>query len=248
MPAISNTHIEHLLLNLMENQIAPLGAGTTKEALAQRGINVGEATAGRMLRDLERAGLAEKIGVQGRILTEKGRKRLEILTQEKEQVRSAEEFVRSLRATDSKELEDVLIARRAIESETARLAAENATEAEIGILEEIVGEMLELIRTGDGIASSDERFHLHLARMSKNHVLEAALKLIRHKGLYSPLLTGIRNRAGTLTGKDHLRIFRAIEAHDGESASKAMTDHINGVLEDVLRIEREERLQAPQEE
>jgi GntR family L-lactate dehydrogenase operon transcriptional regulator len=235
MATRSAAHTEHILLHLLEGQIVPLGAGATKDALSQQGINVGEATAGRMLRQLERAGLARKIGVQGRVLTEKGLQRLRELDHEKKQSTSAEEFIQSLKATDSKELEDVLVARRAIESETARLAAENASAKEIEILREIIGEMLEGLRKGGDIASSDENFHLCLARMSKNHVLEAALKLIRHNGNYSPLLAGIRTHAGTLTGKDHLRICRAVEAHDGEAASLAMIDHINGVLEDVRK-------------
>lgn len=237
-----DNRIEYLLLQLLENQIVPLGAGATRDALAQRGIEVGEATAGRMLRELERTGLAEKVGVQGRILTEKGRRRLQELSLEKEQARSAEEFVRALRSTSSKEIEDVLVARRAIEAETARLAAENATDREIEILGEIVRDMMEQVRTGEPIASSDERFHFHLARISGNHVLEAALKLIRHNGRYSPILEAIRNQAGTLTGKGHQEIFNAIKARDAEAASKAMTAHINAVLEDVhkFRSEHEE--------
>jgi GntR family L-lactate dehydrogenase operon transcriptional regulator len=228
--------IQYLLLSLLESQIVPLGAGATREALAAEGIEVGEATAGRMLRDLQHEGLAAKVGVQGRVLTEKGRERLRKLRLEKEQTRSAREFVSTLQATDYRELEDVLVARRAIEAETARLAAENATEEEIRTLEEIVEEMQGQLLTGKGIAISDERFHLHLARMCKNPVLETALKLIRHNGRYSPLFEKIRNRAGTLTGRDHLRIVRAVAARDGEAAGRAMIDHINGVLKDVRRM------------
>ena len=240
MTSRMDPEIQYLLLSLLETQIVPLGAGATREALSAEGIEVGEATAGRMLRDLQHEGLAVKVGVQGRILTEKGRECLQELRLEKEQDRSAREFVSTLRASDTKELEDVLVARRAIEAETARLAAENATDREIEILEEIVGEMQEQLLTGQGIASSDERFHLQLARMSKNAVLETALKLIRHNGLYSPLFEKIRNRAGTLTGRDHLRIASAVAARDGETASKAMIDHINGVLNDVRHMEKQQ--------
>lgn len=236
MTSRMDPEVQFLLLSLLEDQIVPLGAGATRDALSAEGIEVGEATAGRMLRDLQHEGLAEKIGVQGRVLTAKGRERLQDLKREKEQDRSAREFVRTLRATDSKELEDVLVARRVIEAETARLAAENATDGEIRILEQIVEEMREQLLTGHGIASLDERFHLHLARMSKNPVLETALKLIRHNGHYSPLFAKIRNRAGTLTGKDHMRIAAAIAERDGNAASQAMIEHINGVLNDVRHM------------
>ena len=41
----------------------PLGAGAAREVLLEAGIDLSEATAGRLLRDLEREGLAVKIGV-----------------------------------------------------------------------------------------------------------------------------------------------------------------------------------------
>ncbi len=232
--------IEFLLLGLLEGQTVPLGAGATREALAAEGIDVGEATAGRMLRDLQQAGLAQKIGVQGRVLTGEGKRRLLALRQEREQALSAEAFIRTLQAGDSRELEDVLVARRAIEAETARLAAEHGTDEEIGTLREIVRQMREQLLGGEGIAPSDESFHLQLARMSRNQVLEAALKLIRHNGRYSPLFERIRNRAGNLTGEDHRRIAEAVASRDGESASRAMIDHINAVLEDVRGMTFEE--------
>ena len=54
------------LLELIDVDGSSMGAGRAREALASAGIMLSEPTAGRLLRDLERAGLLEKNSSHGR--------------------------------------------------------------------------------------------------------------------------------------------------------------------------------------
>lgn len=221
-----------LLLAMSEAQ-GPFGAGTAREALLRYDIDVSEATAGRLLRDLERQGLALKEGVRGRRLTEKGRECVDKLNHRRVNEVSAEAFLESLQTTKKGELIDLLVARRALEAETARLAALNGTEEEMEALRAIVAETKRLTASGRSMAEADGAFHRQIAQMSHNPILKSALQLIWHNGRYSPLLETIRHGLGRALGSDHERLFRAIADRDGEEARLAMTEHLDNVLNDV---------------
>ena len=221
------------LLLVMAEAEGPLGAGAAREALLRDGVDISEATAGRLLRDLEREGLALKVGVQGRKLTEKGRETVAEICRRRTNEASAEALLEALRPTDKGELVDLVVARRALETETARLAALNGTEEELERLREIVAETRRLTSAGRSMAGSDGAFHAQIARMSHNSILEAALHLIWHNGQYSPLLEAIRHKQGRTLGSDHERLFQAIASRDGERARLAMTEHLTNVLRDV---------------
>lgn len=224
---------EFHLLRLLDSPSAPLGAGGASDALEREGILISEATAGRLLKNLEREGLAVKVGGRGRALSPCGKTRLQALLQEREQDISARQFLSTLRPADSREIVEVLIVRRAIEAECARLAARNGNPPEVEKLREIVNEMTRRIREGENLGSMDERFHSQLAGMSRNRVLQSVLEVIRQNGRHSPILQAIRRRAGRLSGEDHRRLLKAVEEQDCEGAGAAMTRHINNVLEDV---------------
>ncbi len=233
---VENAARTELLLTL-ERSENPLGAGAAREALLSAEIDVSEATAGRILRDLEQKGLAVKVGVQGRRITEKGRQAVEAIRRQQDYEISKEALLQSLRTTQKRELVDLIIARRALESEAARLAALNGTEEEIEALKAVLAETRHLILAGKSMACADRDFHARIAAMSRNPILEAALKLIWHNGQYSPLLEAIRHKRGRTLGGDHERIFQAIASGDGERARLAMADHMDNVLRDVEELE-----------
>ncbi|MBL3592507.1 MAG: FCD domain-containing protein [Synergistaceae bacterium] len=215
----------------------PLGAGAAREVLLEAGIDLSEATAGRLLRDLEREGLAVKIGVQGRRLTEEGQRAVAEIRRHRTNEASTEALLDSLRTTKKKELVDLIVTRRALEAEAARLAASNGTPEEIEELRSVMAETKRLIASGRSMAGSDGRFHATIAAMARNPILEAALQLIWHNGQYSPLLEVIRYRLGRTLGGDHERILQAIADGDGDGARQAMADHLDNVLRDVEALE-----------
>ena len=130
-----------------------------------------------------------------------------------------------------------LIVNLSIREEAARLAALNGTEEEIEALKAILAETRHLILAGKSMACADRDFHARIAAMSRNPILEAALKLIWHNGQYSPLLEAIRHKRGRTLGGDHERILQAIASGDGERARLAMADHMDNVLRDVEELQ-----------
>ena len=233
MPESTPSPVLSALLALLGRSDQPLGAGAAREALTAQGFEVSEATAGRLLRSLEEQGLARKVSVQGRLLTEEGHRLLEETLRDRQRTQSAEALLEVLEPTRRRELADLLVARRAIEGETAALAARNGTAEERNQLRRILDQAREAAVAGRSVAPLDRRFHGLVAAMSRNRVLEAALQLLRQHGDPSPLLAGIRARSGHTTGQDHARILQALEARDPEEARRAMTAHLDNVLADV---------------
>ena len=127
-------------------------------------------------------------------------------------------------------------ARNAIEKETARLAAERATTADIAAMRTIVE------KAGDGLSNYDEHhrlnraFHTAIATASKNLVLIEML---------APLLrvdVGVKRKAfdANLSRRSwevHRHIFGAIEAHDSDTAFSAMGFHADALAAEMRKFE-----------
>ena len=104
----------------------PVGASTLMAALRAEGMELAEATAGRYLRQLDEAGLTRSLGKRGRVLTPAGRRRLNDLRLRSKLAAQGARVAAAARSRDVDDLIDLLYARRAIEVETARLAAVGA--------------------------------------------------------------------------------------------------------------------------
>ena len=63
-----------LILKSIDNSEVPVGSGYVRNILQMQGINISEATVGRILRQLDIKGYTEKIGFKGRKLTPAGKK------------------------------------------------------------------------------------------------------------------------------------------------------------------------------
>lgn len=211
------------------------GSGSLASALRAAGVRVSEATAGRILRELDERGYTEKFGFRGRVLTELGRRYLRELEAKRERAGYSAQLLQALQARDKDELIEVLVARRAIERETARLAALNATEAEIEELRRCIQVHQEHFERGVVDAEDDLKFHRLISEASRNRVLIAASRLVRQDGQMAPVLEFIRRNVGSGVVHDHRKIFNAIEARDPAAAEEAMVLHIENVIKDVER-------------
>src|SRR5688500_786332 len=110
---------EHTLLHLLDATGGPAGSGTLMKWLDELGFRVSEPTVGRFLRVLDRRGLTERVSNKGRGLTEAGRARLRKLCDDDSQSRYERQLMSSIRSTTVEGIVDVLVARRALERETA---------------------------------------------------------------------------------------------------------------------------------
>lgn len=220
--------LEYLVLSFLGQSGEPVGSGVICDSLRRGGQVISEATVGRFLRQLDGRGLTERSGSRGRLLTERGRERCTELHRARSLTRSSQDLVRALTAEGLKEVVDVLVARRALEREIARLVALRATEPDLAELEELVSRY-ELAADSRGSAAADFAFHARLAAITGNRVLQAVTQLI-HDQAHSAMIPGpIQQRLKTISAQ-HRDIVKALRTRNPQQAESAMTAHIDNVI------------------
>lgn len=131
---------------------------------------------------------------------------------------------------------ELVEARIVIEGDTAGLAAGSAKPEDIAFLRECVAQM----NNSDPAVceQADRAFHLHIATMTDNSALTAAVELMWDFRKKSPLAAQIMTRAqgGGWQSRisEHEAIIQALEAHNPIAARQAMRLHLEGVREYLL--------------
>lgn len=228
--------LEYLTLKAIGESSQPVGSWGLRDELARLGISLSEATAGRILREMDKRGFTERRGFRGRVLTPQGREHLEALAREHRTSRNRKAFLDALRAHNREQLLEILEARRAIESEVARLAALRAGPDLLEEMGRVVDRHQAQVsgqRTG---WQEDASFHRLLARAAGNRLLLAASELVREEGQLSPVLEYIRGRVGSVMVADHRAILERVRARDPEGAARSMARHIDNIIADVVRF------------
>ena len=130
---------------------------------------------------------------------------------------------------------DLLEVRRGLEVQSASLAAERATAAEVRRLAALT-ERMKLLLERDEIAEFvdvDVEFHLLVARASRNKLLVHLIEAIREP-LRDSVVVGLSSRRSTaeiqLVHRVHEQIVTTIAAHDGDAAGRAMAEHFDRAL------------------
>lgn len=229
----SLTDPEYALLALLGKEELPLGAGALRLALENQGFQLSEATTGRMLQRLDRLGYTERCGFQGRRLSPEGRQLYEATRILRHRLQSARGVMSALSDEDRRVIVETLEVRRALEGETARLAAERATEDDLVVLRSLVEEQLASVRAGQSMAALDGLFHRTLAKISGNRLLESSVDLLRQDPLWAPLLEYVRRKEGSSLGADHRAVVQAVASRNPQEARDAMERHLDNVLGDV---------------
>jgi len=225
--------LERDILAIIRDSAQPVGCGNISQVLQGKGYAISEATVGRLLRELDNQGRTDKAGFQGRMLSAQGAARLAELENKEKSLQWGAEFANALRGHSKDQLLEVLVARRAIESELACLAAAKGTAAEVAQLRDILERQRQALADGGTAAQEDVDFHALIARMAGNRILGAAIALIRQDTQLSPVLEYIRRRVKSAVYIDHQRIAEAIAAGQADLARELMTEHINNLMKDV---------------
>jgi GntR family L-lactate dehydrogenase operon transcriptional regulator len=221
------------ILAIFERHEQPIGSGALSMMLKEIEFPLSEASVGRLLGEMDRQGWTKKLGYQGRILTDAGKRRLQELRIRKKRLLYSTKLMNSLNVEDKENLIHVLEARRAIERELARLAALNAGGEEIEKIEKSYLAQARQMAQGKISAEQDLDFHRAIASAAKNKVLAAALDVIQQGGQVAPVLEHIRSRVGGNLVVEHKKILDAICSKDPVEAEKRMIEHIESVIADV---------------
>lgn len=224
---------EVAILQILSRETKPMGSGQLRKLLLEKGFQISEATVGRVLSEMDQKNLTRKSGYQGRLISENGRHVLDKIDNINKQNKYGSRFLSILSSKSPEDLIDMLVARRAIERELARLAALNATDAEIQLMETVLRKQEELALKNEMTAEQDVRFHKLVAMAAKNKVLAAALDLIRQGGQLAPVLEFIRKEVRGTLAVEHAQILRAIINRDPGEAERAMVNHIESIIADV---------------
>ena len=128
---------------------------------------------------------------------------------------------------NAKDLADLLEARITLEPELAALCAQRVTEDELEHLDDLLAQM-ESALPDDTVrfAELDLRFHLLIAKASKNHALSACLQAIRGP-LHELIKQGAQSAGGCLAAyPHHQKIVEAIRRRAGPTARSLMRSHL----------------------
>ena len=224
---------ELVVLECLRDSSGPIGSWSLVESLEARKFKVSSASIGRILYSLERQNLVEGKGNQGRVITKSG---LQAIKQTKavNSMNLQRENLENLINSDvMEEYIMVLQARKAIERETVRLAAENITEAQIKVLQDILHEQIVKREKGESIAEIDIAFHREIALASHNKALLSLYGILATMGQQTELFEFLRHRVNAPYQQAHSAILQAISAHDPDEAERCIIKHLDALIEDV---------------
>src|SRR5271154_1777519 len=129
-------------------------------------------------------------------------------------------------------------ARRLFEGEAAALAATTITDEELEELEAIIAEMVDENARKQKGEIADRRFHVTIARATRNTAITAVIENLWDMRYKSPLCAYILERArrvGVQPGiMEQRKNLLALGKHDSKGARKAMRDHLARVIDGLL--------------
>jgi DNA-binding FadR family transcriptional regulator len=134
---------------------------------------------------------------------------------------------------------ELLEARRAIEGESAALAAALISDEQLQELQQLVAEM-QAENARDVVMSedADRRFHMLIATATQNSAMVAAVQMLWDARARSPqtqLLSAKAHAAGVTPRIDeHAAILDSLRRRSPEAARQAMREHLTRVLDSLL--------------
>jgi DNA-binding FadR family transcriptional regulator len=234
---ISLTNEEAALLLVLDATTSPVGSRRAVNALRSQGFALSESTVSRLLRRLDDQRLTESVGSKGRVLTQEGRR---LVASHSERDRREQILQDAAGITDLTELLDLLYARRGVEREAARGAAERVTDGDIARLEAMVADHQAAIAEQRVVRHSALAFHQVIGELAGNRVLTAMMEV-----LFEPVMDQTEAVLDVIIGshhsepesvEEHVEIVRAIAARDPERADAAMALHLSRLIAETERF------------
>jgi len=141
---------------------------------------------------------------------------------------------------------DLTAARSVIEGEAAALAAAHITDEDLAELEELIVAMSDPYAGDDASLAADRRFHLTIARISGNPLIEHMVELIWRIRGEAPQVKDVYAKVCQHDWSDrsdeHSAVLRALRRRDPAAARQAMRDHFRHLFEAMLEKTEAEAL------
>lgn len=142
---------------------------------------------------------------------------------------------------DHNQLAELYVVRAQLEGLAARLAAQHATPEEIRVLRDMVEEDRALIANPRALSRANKRFHRQIHLASHNRFLIQQLDLV-HRSMALLATTSLEAEGrGQAAMDEHHAIVEAVARGDGDSADRALREHISKAFETRLKLEAGDR-------
>lgn len=220
-----------LILEILDSRTYPVGARMISKELAALSVTISQATVGRMLLEMDSAGLTQNVANKGRLLSPEGASelaRMRSLEQENVSLHRLQELLLKM---DWGTLIDVQEARLVIEPSLAGFAAYHATRNDLARMDAILCEYDETAKNASDSLEYGDAFHIEVARAAGKPILEAAFNLICPQRKWNTTLLGfIQDKQRGINTISHRDIFNAIVKRDKERACELMKMHLYSVF------------------
>jgi DNA-binding GntR family transcriptional regulator len=136
------------------------------------------------------------------------------------------------------DLQQIFELRRVVEGYAATLAAERASESDIGTMRAILERLDAAGQNGNAQAyiEIDRAFHRALARSTRNRFLESTLERLYNLNLRLWYLALDQIGSMRAAVEEHRRILNAIEQRDGQQAQAIIQEHITSFQNRIREI------------
>ncbi|MGN6793039.1 MAG: FadR/GntR family transcriptional regulator [Streptosporangiaceae bacterium] len=222
---LSDGIVSQILDGIRNGAFGPGTVLPSERNLAER-FGVSRGSVREAIRSLEYAGVLDVRTGSGTYVTEAGASKASALR------------ARAALAGEHSPL-DLVVARRAVESVCAGLAASNRSAADIDQLRRLIEVQEDLLLRGEETAEVDLSFHVAVASACRNPVLvmlyERIAEIMR-QGIWLDLRRRSRASAGTpqVYLDQHRATLAAIEKGDAAAASRSVEAHIDAVEQRLL--------------
>jgi GntR family transcriptional regulator, transcriptional repressor for pyruvate dehydrogenase complex len=224
---IHTTILKNLSLLIKNGQLAP-GDKLPPERILADNFQVSRNSIREAIRVLSEKGILESRQGAGTYVCARGKDVQSALIEE---VFAAQRF----------RLKEIFEVRRILEPGVAELAAERATARDIEELKILVCDQQQRVLSGMDDADIDAKFHLTLAKASRNTVLYDLLLALNDtldESRANRLRTPMRRRHSS---EAHLRIIDALERRDSAHCRRVMEEHLRIAEDDVFALNENEK-------
>lgn len=230
-----NSVISYLLLKLIDEKGAPSGAWQLQEDLIHYGIHCSTSSVGRLLKGLDYKEYTIQKSNQGRILTPAGQAKLAEFKDNIARVQLQNGFQQSLQVQKYDELIDLLLARKALETEAARQAALKGTADDMERLSAAVDEHRKYVLDNLDPTETALTFHAIIAEISHNRFLKTLLDMLiyEEKKIEAVFETLITRERGRIYVAEHADIAEAVINRDASKAANMMESHIQELYDTI---------------
>lgn len=148
--------------------------------------------------------------------------------------RSLMDSMSNLMALGRLDFEEVADVRQFLEVPSVRMAACMRQENDLAELKSILERQRSASVDDPEVPDLDRRFHIAIARSSRNRVLASLVSALHHAAEPVSYLE-LSADVGRETVRQHGRIFRAIEVQDPDDAENAIVEHLTYLKDHIIQ-------------